>query len=142
MTDTNEQILNPDDVLTASCSSIMFQNTFRVSEFVDMIQTKMLPEEKLFGNGLECELLRPGDFWTKGKVKLRLEFEHDDSEASNTLALPMAVNPSLPSGQKGAIAVSYGMPTPSKPPVAAPVAKIPNDPRIKGNQKDVLGMWS
>jgi hypothetical protein len=140
MTDTNEQVLNPDDVLTASCSSIMFQNTFRVSEFVDMIQTKLLPEEKLFASGLECELLRPGDFWKKGKVKLRLEFEHDDSETSNTLALPMSFNPSLPSGEKPAIAVNYGIQ--AQPAVAAPTAKVPNDPRIRGNQKDVLGMWS
>ncbi|MEY3867478.1 MAG: hypothetical protein RLZZ338_1369 [Cyanobacteriota bacterium] len=140
MTDTNEQFLNPDDVLTASCSSIMFQNTFRVSEFVDMIQTKLLPEEKLFGNGLECELLRPGDFWTKGKVKLRLEFEHDDSETSNTPALPMAFNPSLPSGEKGAIAVNYGIQT--QPAVATPTAKVPNDPRIRSNQQGALGMWS
>jgi hypothetical protein len=138
MTDINDQFLNQDDVLTATGSSIMFQNTFRVSEFVDMIQTKMLPEAKLFGNGLECELLRPGEFWTKGRVKLRLEFEHDNSETSNTLALPMAVNPSLPSGAKGAIAVDYGMQT--KP--AAPVSKIPNDPRIKPNQQGALGMWS
>ncbi len=141
MTDINDQFLNHDDVLTASCSSIMFQNTFRVSEFVEMIQTKMLPEEKLFGKGLECELLRPGDFWTKGKVKLRLEFEHDDSEASNTLALPMAVNPSLPSGEKGAIVVNYGTAT-TKPAVAAPIAKVPNDPRIRSNQQQALGMWS
>ena len=141
MTDINDQILNSDDVLTASCSSIMFQNTFRVSEFVDMIQTKLLPEEKLFGNGLECELLRPGDFWKKGKVKLRLEFEHDDSETSNNLALPMAFNPSLPSGEKGAIAAAtYGIQT--QPAVAAPTAKVPNDPRIRGNQQGALGMWS
>lgn len=140
MTDINEQILNPDDVLTASCSSIMFQNTFRVSEFVDMIQTKLLPEEKLFGNGLECELLRPGDFWKKGKVKLRLEFEHDDSETSNTPALPMTFNPSLPSGEKAAITVNYGIQI--QPTVAAPTAKVPNDPRIRGNQQGALGMWS
>lgn len=70
----NEVIsLNQDDVLSTSASLLMFQCTFKVSEYITMILTR-LESENLFEDGLECQLLRPGDYWRKGRIKLHLEF--------------------------------------------------------------------
>ena len=72
-------LLRDDDVLCTSSSSLMFQCTFKVSEYLTIIQTK-LEAENLFGEGLECQLLRPNKPWIKGKIKLRLEFEPAEGE--------------------------------------------------------------
>ncbi|MDY7023130.1 MAG: KGK family protein, partial [Cyanobacteriota bacterium] len=67
------KILNNDDVLHTGASALMFQCTFKVSEFLAMMQAK-LEEEEIFSDGLECELLTPGLPWQQGKVKVCLEF--------------------------------------------------------------------
>lgn len=72
-------LLRDDDVLCTSSSSLMFQCTFKVSEYLTIIQTK-LEAENLFGEGLDCQLLRPNKPWIKGKVKVRLEFEPAEGE--------------------------------------------------------------
>lgn len=72
-------LLKEDDVVTTSSSSLMYQCTFKVSEYLAIIQTK-LEAEKLLDEGLECQILRPTKPWIKGKIKLRLEFEIDEEE--------------------------------------------------------------
>lgn len=67
-------LLNSDEVLSTPESALMFQSTFTVQEFLDMIQSKVLEAEKLFLEGLDCSVLTPGEGWKKGKVKIRLEF--------------------------------------------------------------------
>ena len=74
-------IINNDDVLHTGASALMFQCTFKVSEFLAMMQAK-LEEEFIFGDGLECELLSPGQPWRKGKVKVRLEFASSETSPS------------------------------------------------------------
>ncbi|MDJ0516675.1 MAG: KGK domain-containing protein [Okeania sp. SIO2F4] len=71
--ETEVHLLNNDDVLSTGASLLMFQCTFKVSEYITMILAR-LESENLFEDGLECQLLKPGSYWKKGKVKLRLEF--------------------------------------------------------------------
>lgn len=75
--------LNDDEVLSTASSALMFQCTFKVSEFLTIMQSR-IQEEKLFLDGLECELLSPGDVWKKGRVKLRLEFCPDEVEQQDS----------------------------------------------------------
>lgn len=74
-------VLKEDDVVYAS-SSLMYQSTFKVNEYLTMIQTK-LEAEQLLEEGLECEILRPSKPWIKGRMKLRLEFEIDEAETED-----------------------------------------------------------
>ncbi|NES65825.1 KGK domain-containing protein [Okeania sp. SIO2B3] len=91
--ETEVTLLNNDDVLSTSASLLMFQCTFQVSEYITMILAR-LESENLFEEGLECQLLRPGDYWRKGKVKFRLEFftetEKELSEAVVPTSQPSA----------------------------------------------------
>jgi hypothetical protein len=65
--------LKEDDVLSTPASALMYQCTFKVSEFMTIMQSKLL-EERLFADGMDCELLSAGKAWTKGKVRMRMEF--------------------------------------------------------------------
>ena len=73
-------LLSNDDVLSTSVSLLMFQCTFKVSEYITMILAR-LESENLFEDGLECQLLKPGSYWKKGRVKLRLEFHTEISDS-------------------------------------------------------------
>ena len=74
--------LHENDVISTSGSNLMFQCTFKVNEYMAIVQSK-LEEETLFSDGIECEVLSPGKQWRKGKLQLRLEFcpYDDDGEA-------------------------------------------------------------
>ncbi len=72
------ELLNIDDVLSTSASNIMFQCTFKIGEFMAIIKEKLGEEENFFTEGVDCEILRPGKNWQKGKVKMRLEFYPDE----------------------------------------------------------------
>ncbi len=74
------EALHESDVISTSGSSLMFQCTFKVSEFMTILHSK-LEEESLFSEGIECEVLSPGKQWRRGKILLRLEFCPDDEAA-------------------------------------------------------------
>jgi hypothetical protein len=76
------EALHEGDVISTSGSSLMFQCTFKVSEFMTILHSK-LEEESLFSEGIECEVLSPGKQWRKGKIQLRLEFCPDEEESEN-----------------------------------------------------------
>lgn len=76
------QVLHEEDVISTSGSSLMFQCTFKVSEFMTILHSK-LEEESLFSEGIDCEVLSPGKQWRKGKIQLRLEFCPDEEESSS-----------------------------------------------------------
>ncbi|MDQ2099753.1 MAG: KGK domain-containing protein [Tychonema bourrellyi B0820] len=80
--------LQEDDVLSTPASALMYQCTFKVSEFLTIMQSKLL-EERLFLDGMDCELLSSGKSWTKGKVIVRLEFCPDEDQIEQK-ALPAA----------------------------------------------------
>ncbi|MFM9265431.1 KGK domain-containing protein [Tychonema sp. BBK16] len=80
--------LQEDDVLSTPASALMYQCTFKVSEFLTIMQSKLL-EERLFVDGMDCELLSSGKSWTKGKVIVRLEF-CPDQELIEQKSLPAA----------------------------------------------------
>lgn len=88
-------LLNNDDVLSTSASFLMFQCTFKVSEYITMILAR-LESENLFESGLECQLLRPGNYWKKGQVKLRLEFYTETSDNVSTTGLSETAFRSIP----------------------------------------------
>lgn len=71
------EALHENDVISTSGSSLMFQCTFKVSEFMTILHSK-LEEESLFSEGIECEVLSPGKQWRKGRILLRLEFCPDE----------------------------------------------------------------
>ncbi|MEP6543137.1 KGK family protein [Microcoleus vaginatus GB1-A2] len=54
-----------------------------------IMQSKLV-EEKLFSDGMDCELLRAGKDWTKGKLRMRLEFSPIEPEVKEQKALPAA----------------------------------------------------
>jgi hypothetical protein len=67
------EILCPDDVIHTGASALMFQCTFKVSEFLAMMQSK-LEEEHLFAEGMSCHVLQPNQPWRQGKIKISLQF--------------------------------------------------------------------
>jgi len=64
---------------------VIGDRTFRAGDFIaDMkphLQGLGNAKEMLLGEGLECEVLRPGSNWQKGKVRLCLEFCPDQPES-------------------------------------------------------------
>ncbi|MEG5039259.1 MULTISPECIES: KGK domain-containing protein [unclassified Microcoleus] len=78
-----------NDVVSAPTSALMYQCTFKVSEFMAIMQSKLV-DEKLFSDGLDCELLSAGKDWTKGKLRMRLEFIPLEPEIKEQKALPAA----------------------------------------------------
>ena len=94
-------ILNDNDVIHTGSSALMFQCTFKVSEFLSIMESK-LEEENLFQSGIDCELLRPGQSWQKGKFRIRLEFCPDEDEGTRGPSVPVTdyntpPSPGLPS---------------------------------------------
>jgi len=89
------QILDDDDVIHTGASALMFQCTFKVSEFLTIMQSK-LEEENIFGEGIECELLSPGQSWQKGKFRLRLEFLGEDAIDDGGAVPSLPFNPGQP----------------------------------------------
>ncbi len=73
------EALQEHDVISTSGSNLMFQCTFKVNEYMTLLQSK-LEEETLFHEGIECEVLSPGKSWRKGKIQLRLEFCPEDGD--------------------------------------------------------------
>ena len=88
-------LLNNDDVLSTSTSLLMFQCTFKVNEYITMILAR-LESENLFEDGIECHLLKPGDYWTKGRIKLRLEFYKETSDNLSQTELSATAVSGLP----------------------------------------------
>lgn len=79
-----------DDVLSAPTSALMYQCTFKVSEFMAIIMQSKLVEEKLFSDGMDCELLSAGKNWRKGKLRMRLEFSPSEPDITEQKALSAA----------------------------------------------------
>jgi KGK domain len=78
--------LKEDDVLSTPATALMYQCTFKVSEFMTIMQSKLL-EERLFADGMDCELLSAGKAWTKGKVRMRMEFYPIESDLEEPQSL-------------------------------------------------------
>src|SRR4028119_291206 len=78
-----------DDVLSAPTTALMYQCTFKVSELMTIIRSKWV-EKKLFSDGMDCELLSVGKNWTKGKLRMRLEFSPSEPEIKEQKALSAA----------------------------------------------------
>jgi KGK domain len=87
--DDSPIFLKEDDVLSAPTSALMYQCTFKVNEYMTILHSRLL-EERLFSDGIDCELLSSGKGWTQGKVRLRLEFIPVEPEVKEQKALPAA----------------------------------------------------
>ena len=91
--DDSQIFLKEDDVLSAPSSALMYQCTFKVSEFMTIMQSRIV-EQNLFLDGMDCEVLSAGKDWTKGKLRMRLEFYPIANEVKEQKALPAAPEPS------------------------------------------------
>lgn len=154
--DTTDNFLKSDDVLSCSESALMFQCTFKVSEFLTIMQTK-LQEEKLFSeDGLDCELLSPGKTWKKGKLKFRLEFCPEEPEPAEPTTPNGSAEPETPLINYGPVTEPFPVePTDNldsaveptddtDPAVESPATSEPDYPLpvlLDGHPKS-LGMWS
>ena len=98
--DDSQIFLKEDDVLSAPTSALMYQCTFKVNEYMTILHSRLL-EEKLFSDGMDCELLSAGKAWTKGKVRLRLEFIPIAPDIKEQKALPAAPEESDTSQNNG-----------------------------------------
>lgn len=107
-------ILNDDDVINTSESALMFQCTFKASEFLSIMESK-LEEENLFKEGIECQLLRPGQSWKTGKFRICLEFCSDepDSEIKGGIAITEYASPTVPSDSNSDLPPFVNQPTKS-----------------------------
>jgi len=123
-------LLKDDDVVSTSSSAVMYQCTFKVSEYLAIIQTK-LEAEQLLDEGLDCEILRPQKPWIKGKIKLRLEFEIDESETETLDEITDGKNKSEEDGTE---------PTKSIP--AVPLGPNQTEDNNLENFPKPEGMWS
>lgn len=111
-------ILNDNDVIHTGASALMFQCTFKVSEFLSIMESK-LEEEHLFEDGIDCDLLSPGQSWQKGKFRIRLEFCPEDG------VIPKG--PGIPTSDYNT------PPSPGLPPEIPPFMEQPTKS---------VGMWS
>ncbi len=107
-------ILNDDDVINTSESALMFQCTFKASEFLSIMESK-LEEENLFKEGIDCQLLRPGQSWKTGKFRICLEFCSDepDVEAKGGIPTTEYASPTIPSDSGSALPPFMNQPTKS-----------------------------
>ncbi|MGL5081700.1 MAG: KGK domain-containing protein [Microcoleaceae cyanobacterium] len=105
------EILDDNDVLHTGSSALMFQCTFKTSEYLALMQSK-LEEEQLFGQGMDCEVLCPNQQWRKGKVRMCLEFESDTfpSDSANALYAVPQVPDEISQASFGMPAASFGIP--------------------------------
>lgn len=88
--------------LAQPAGSAIAHNTFKVSELTAALKQKFLGDatdseaaiNKLFGSGVECEILAPYKNWQSGKVRITLEFCPDISPQPETLPTPSYPQPS------------------------------------------------
>ncbi|CAC5345871.1 MULTISPECIES: KGK domain-containing protein [Planktothrix] len=114
-------ILGDDDVINTSESALMFQCTFKASEFLSIMESK-LEEENLFKEGIECQILRPGQSWKTGKFRICLEFCSDE--------------PEVEAEAKG------GVPTSEYAPPTVPSESNTDLPPFVNQPTKSVGMWS
>ena len=85
----DRSFLDKNDVLSIARPQqgwvVIGDRAFKAADFLAEMK-RCLPgdgkaREMLFGDGLECEVLKPGSNWQKGKVKLCLEFCPDEPES-------------------------------------------------------------
>lgn len=82
------EILEGSEVISVAKGDkfLMPHNTFKTREYLAEVGkrlgiTKDGSHEKWLTEGVECEVLVPHTGWRKGKVKIRVEFVPDESEA-------------------------------------------------------------
>lgn len=78
------EFLTQDDVITVENVAeiyLMSQSTFRYQDWLENAEENCEIEEyALYTKGVRCEMLRPGQPWQKGKLKLVLAFCPDEPE--------------------------------------------------------------
>ncbi|BFM38493.1 KGK domain-containing protein [Synechocystis sp. LKSZ1] len=80
------QFVNPEDVISiAEIDKIAIKHkTFTVKEFMQSFLQYIgnsEPGKKWCFDGVDCELLAPGQPWRKGKIKITLEFIPEEPES-------------------------------------------------------------
>jgi len=80
------QLLNNTDVISVEDANkvLITHKTFKVNEFLKAIVDNYLGKDlgkKWCFEGVNCEVLSPGNIWRKGKIKISLEFIADEPES-------------------------------------------------------------
>ena len=81
------QFVNPTDVISVNGNETIAisHKTFRVAEFLQKIFENFAGNnekgKKWCFDGVDCELLTPGQPWRKGKIKITLEFIPEEPES-------------------------------------------------------------
>jgi hypothetical protein len=93
--------LNDDDVVHMEPGqSMLSTSTFKVGQFkrhFRSCKSALGPAiEEWVSEGIRCEILRPGEGWQKGKVRLQVQFipdEPDEPSSLNQSSLVPSPNP-------------------------------------------------
>lgn len=91
--------LNDDDVVHMEHGQSMLNaSTFRVGQFKQHFRgykNALGPAiEAWISEGIKCEILRPGEGWQKGKVRLQVQFIPDEpNEPSDPSQLDAVLSP-------------------------------------------------
>ncbi|MBD2326423.1 hypothetical protein H6G21_06025 [Alkalinema sp. FACHB-956] len=78
------EFLTQDDVITVDNlddACIMSQATFRINDWLSQAKLRCSKKQyALYSDGIDCEILRPGQPWKKCKLKLVLAFCPDEPD--------------------------------------------------------------
>lgn len=71
--------LDPDDVLLVDKPGLPNHSPFLLKQFLSALQALLIQQQGSAGgltnnDGVRCKVLRPGEEWRSGKIRIRLEF--------------------------------------------------------------------
>lgn len=77
------EIKDNDVISMDSDAGFTYQPMFKYADMIQGLKEKLNKghRDSWFGDGVECELLREGGKWQKGKFRLRLEFIPDEESS-------------------------------------------------------------
>ena len=83
--------LNSEDVISVNPENFQrleVSQTFTVKEMIELLQKHIgcnnKNDTKFFTIGIDADVLRPGDSWQKGKIRIGIEFCGEDTGIEKT----------------------------------------------------------
>lgn len=87
--------LNSDDVVRVDRFVLVKHSPFLGTQFVVALQNLLAAENAsalVNNSGVPCEVLKPGESWQKGKLRIRLEFVPDAPAAKKVVDVPNSLD--------------------------------------------------
>lgn len=74
--------LHWDEVISVEVPEqfLIHHTTFKTKELLEAIKRGLRAPEGWFNEGINCEIISPGESWRKGRVRISLEFYPDESD--------------------------------------------------------------